>query len=169
MAVSILVGQRIGEKRPDLAEKSVYSGFHLTFLYMFTVCLAYVSVPKVIFWLFMVNADPINLVPIRDLAITLIKFVAIFSLFDTMYVIFSSAVRGAGDTKFTMYMVVIFSILALALPTYLALGPLNLGLFAAWTILTFYIGLLGFAFFIRFKGGKWKSMQVIEPKVLNHD
>jgi MATE family multidrug resistance protein len=166
MAVSILVGQRIGEKRPDLAEKSVYSGFHLTFAYMFSMALAYITIPKSLFWLFIINADQANLIPIRDLAVILLRFVAIFSLFDTMYVIFSSGVRGAGDTKFTMYMVAILSMLTLALPTYIALGILNLELFTAWTILTAYISLMGFAFLLRFRGGRWKSMQVIEPRVV---
>ena len=162
MAVSILVGQRLGEDRPDLAERSVYSGFHLTFVYMAGAALAYVLIPEVLFWPFVVNADPVSIAPIRELAIVLLKFVAVFCLFDTMAVIFSFGVRGAGDTKFAMFLVIISSILGLALPTYIALGLLGMGAYAAWTILTVYIGLLGFAFLTRFLGGKWKSMRVIE-------
>ncbi len=169
MAVSILVGQRLGEDRPDLAERSVYSGFHLTFVYMAGAALAYVLIPEVLFWPFVVNADPVSIAPIRELAIVLLKFVAVFCLFDTMAVIFSFGVRGAGDTKFAMFLVVISSILGLALPSYIALGLLGMGSYAAWTILTVYIGILGLAFLIRFSGGKWKSMRVIEtaePTVL---
>ena len=162
MAVSILVGQRLGEDRPDLAERSVYSGFHLTFMYMATVAVAYVSIPEALFWPFIVNADPVSLAPIQELSIVLLKFVAVFSLFDTMCVIFSSGIRGAGDTRFVMFLVVGFSVFGLALPIFITLGLFNLGVYAAWTILTLYIVILGFAFLSRFLGGKWKSMRVIE-------
>ena len=162
MAVSILVGQRLGEDRPDLAQHSVYSGFHLTFVYMAIVAVAYISIPKVLFWPFIVNADPVSLAPIQELSIVLLKFVAVFCLFDTMYVIFSSGVRGAGDTRFAMFLVVGSSLIGLALPTFITLGLLNMGLYTAWTILTLYIGFLGLAFLSRFLGGKWKSMRVIE-------
>jgi len=162
MAVSILVGQRLGEDRPELAERSVYSGFHITFMYMARVAVAYVAIPEILLWPFIVNADPVNLAPIKELAIVLLKFVAVFSLFDTMCIIFSFGIRGAGDTRYAMFMVVGFSFFGLALPTYIILGLLNMGIYAAWTILTVYIGVLGFAFLGRFLGGKWKSMRVIE-------
>jgi MATE family multidrug resistance protein len=34
----------------------------------------------------------------------------------------------------------------------------------AWTIMTMYVILLSFAFILRFLGGKWKTMLVIETK-----
>ncbi len=162
MTVSIIVGQKVGKNRPDLAEQSIYSGFHITFLYMICVAIAYILIPEILFWPFVINADPVRMEPILKLAITLLKFVAVFCLFDTIYIIFSSGVRGAGDTRFSMFLVIGFSTLGLALPTYIALVYLNLGLFSAWTIITVYIGLLGVAFWLRFLGGKWKTMRVIE-------
>jgi MATE family multidrug resistance protein len=45
IAVSVLVGQRLGENRPELAERSVWSAFHLTFAYMASVAALYVLVP----------------------------------------------------------------------------------------------------------------------------
>jgi len=162
MAVSIIVGQRVGEKRPDLAERGVYSGFRLTIIYMICVAALYVTIPEVLFWPFLVNADTARMAPILETAIRLLRFVAFFSLFDTMVVVFSSGVRGAGDTKFSMFLVVGFSLLGLAVPTYIALVTFNQGLYAAWMIITVYIAVLGVAFFFRFRGGKWKTMSVIE-------
>jgi MATE family multidrug resistance protein len=34
IAISTLVGQRLGENNPELAEKTSYSAFHLTFIYV---------------------------------------------------------------------------------------------------------------------------------------
>jgi hypothetical protein len=39
---------------------------------------------------------------------------------------------------------------------------MGLGIMTAWTIATAYVILLGFAFYLRFLRGKWKSMRVIE-------
>ena len=44
-AICILVGQRLGENRPDLAEKSAYTGLKWSFGYMCLVALAYVAHP----------------------------------------------------------------------------------------------------------------------------
>ena len=42
-AICIMVGQRLGENRPDLAEKSTYTGLKWSFGYMCLVALAYVA------------------------------------------------------------------------------------------------------------------------------
>ena len=47
-AVCILVGQRLGENRPDLAEKSTYTGLKWTFGYMCLVALVYVAIPALL-------------------------------------------------------------------------------------------------------------------------
>ena len=40
-----------------------------------------------------------------------------------------------------------------------------LGLMVAWIFATAYIISLGFIFYLRFLGGKWKAMRVIERRV----
>jgi MATE family multidrug resistance protein len=94
----------------------------------------------------------------------LLRFVAVYSVFDGMNIIFASGIKGAGDTRFVMVMIFIFSIFGLTMPTYIALIVLNLSLYVAWMIITIYIIILSFAFFFRFLGGKWKKMLVIEIK-----
>jgi hypothetical protein len=36
------------------------------------------------------------------------------------------------------------------------------GILAGWTIATVYVSVLGVAFYLRFRSGKWKTMRVIE-------
>jgi MATE family multidrug resistance protein len=162
IAVSVLVGQHLGQNRPDLAEKSTYSGFHLTFAYMSFIAVLYVLIPNVFLDPFAKNANTEEFARIRPLAITLLKFVAVYSIFDTMNIIFASAIKGAGDTKYVMYMIVIMSLGALVIPSYVAIVVYNGNIYVAWTIVSLYVILLGFAFLKRFLGGKWKSMRVIE-------
>jgi len=164
MAVMTMVGQYQGRKRTDLAEKSIYSCLHLTNIYMLTLALSYVLIPELFLWPFAVRADPAEFEAIEKLVIVLLRFVAVYSLFDGLNIVFSSGVKGAGDTRFVMFMIFGFSLLGLALPTYTAMVILDLGLMAAWTIITIYIIILSFAFFFRFLSGRWKTMLVIETK-----
>jgi multidrug resistance protein, MATE family len=47
-AVCILIGQRLGADRPDLAEKSAYTGLKWTFGYVCVVAAAYLTLPGMI-------------------------------------------------------------------------------------------------------------------------
>ena len=162
IAISVLVGQNLGKDRPDLAERAVYSGAHLTFVYMTSVSALYVFVPGIFLAPFAAQADPESFAPIRAIAVVVLRFVALFSLFDSLNIVFAGGIKGAGDTRYVMSMLVVVSSLVLVLPSYVALVLLHANVYVGWSILSAYIIVLGLAFLFRFLGGKWKSMRVIE-------
>jgi MATE family multidrug resistance protein len=162
IAISVLVGQYLGAQKPDLAQRAVYSGFHLTFVYMATIAAAYVLAPDIFVAPFAHQADPERFAEIYRYSVVLLRFVAVYCLFDTMNIIFCSAIKGAGDTRFVMFMTTILSLFVLILPVYLAVEVLDSGLMVAWVFATIYVISLGLAFFARFLGGRWKLMRVIE-------
>ncbi|HPC46994.1 MAG TPA: MATE family efflux transporter, partial [Deltaproteobacteria bacterium] len=162
IAVSVLVGRYIGMGRPDLATRSTYAGFFITTVYMGTVAALYVLVPWLFTAPFASQAQQGSFDEIRRLTEVLLRFVALYSLFDTMNVVFASALKGAGDTRFVMYGIVSVSALVLVLPTWIAVMVLGMGIMAAWAWATAYVILLGFVFFLRFLQGRWKTMRVIE-------
>lgn len=162
IAVSVLVGQHLGENNPELAERSVYSGFHITMMYMGSIAFCYFFLPEVFIWPYAAQTDPAAFAPIRELATVLLRFVAIYSLFDGLTIIFASAVKGAGDTRFAMYAMAAISGLVFIAPSYLALVVFKQSVYAGWIIASTYIITLGVAFFLRFLQGTWKSMRVIE-------
>ncbi len=161
-AVSVLVGQYLGKNKPGLAQYSTYSGFHLTFIYMLTIAVSYVIIPDIFIIPFISKTDPEGFNEIYRLIIVLLRFIAVYSLFDTMNIIFSSAIKGAGDTRFVMFMIMFLTPFVLVIPTYFAVIVFNRGLMFTWVIASSYVICLGLGFFIRFLGGKWKSMRVIE-------
>jgi MATE family multidrug resistance protein len=162
MAVSIMVGQFLGKDMPDLAQQSVFSGFHLTLVYMTSIALAYVIVPDVFIAPFAAQADKKSFQDIYPMAVYILRFVAVYSVFDTLNIIFSSAIKGAGDTRFVMIVIFILSVFLLVIPTYLSVVVMGWGITVPWILATLYLTLLGFAFLFRFLGGKWKDMRVIE-------
>jgi len=161
-AVSVLVGRYLGADNDRLAARSVWSAFQITLLYMCSVAFAYITIPQVFFIPHAMKADPATFPAVSALAILLLRFVAFFSIFDTLNIIFGSALRGAGDTRFVMMMLAVVSIFGLVLPTWFAVVVLQKGIFTAWFIISGYCVLLGFSFLVRFLTGKWRSMRVIE-------
>lgn len=162
IAISVLVGQYLGAENPGLAQKSTYSGFHLTFVYMTSIAVAYVLVPDIFVTPFALKANPQEFNEIYGFSVILLRFVAVYSVFDTLNIIFTSAIKGAGDTRFVMYISTGMSLFVLLIPTYLVVIVFDYGLMASWVIATVYIVLLGIIFYLRFLGGKWKCMRVIE-------
>lgn len=162
IAVSILVGQYLGMNKPEAAARSAYSGFHLTILYMFSIAFLYFFFPMIFIYPFARGSSRAEIETMIPIITHLLKFVAIYSIFDTMNMVFASAIKGAGDTKFVMYMLFFLSVFFLIIPSYLAVFVFDKGLYYAWAIASFYFSLLGFVFYFRFLQGKWKTMRVIE-------
>ena len=162
IGISVLVGNRLGENNPKLAERSAWSASHITFLYMTTISVFYLLTPNLFLKPFGLQAETESFQQIRDYGVILLRFIAFYSIFDAMNIVFSSAVKGAGDTKFVMRVSIIFSWIVMVVPTFLAVIVFNSGLFVVWTFATAYIILISFIFLFRFLGGKWKSMRVIE-------
>ena len=108
------------------------------------------------------QADPAIHGQIMDLGIILLRFVAVFILFDAMNLVFSGALKGAGDTQFILWTTAVLSCVVMIIPVYLAVEVFNAGIYTAWVIVTVYIAALGLSFYLRYRYGKWKQMSVIE-------
>lgn len=161
-AVEVLVGQRLGEDRPDLAERTTWHGLRLALAITLAGVLAFVALPETLAALFHGGEEEPLWEQIRTRVPILLRFVAVYSFFDTMNVVFSNALRGAGDTLFVTCAALGLSWPILVLPTWAALHY-GWGLYAAWTFASVYIMALATMFWFRFRQGKWRSMRVIEP------
>lgn len=162
IGITILTGQYLGKNLPDTAERSVYAGFRISFVYMFLTGLVYILMPWLPVEPFMRGADAQRLFEMRGMAELLLRFVALYSFFDAMSITFSSALKGAGDTSFVMKGILLVALFSLIIPTWTAVFYFNAGIYACWWILSLYALLLGIMFYLRFRSGKWKGMRVIE-------
>jgi MATE family, multidrug efflux pump len=161
-AVMTLVGKRIGEQRPELAVRTTWLAFGLCSVYMLVFCAIYVFLPDVILYPYAVKQTPEEFAPIRELVHVLLLFVALYSFFDGMAIIFGSAVRGAGDTRFSLVFTLIAGWSLMVAPTWIVWHVFEADLIAAWWSVSVYILVAGFGFLVRFQMGQWKSMRVIE-------
>ncbi|HLQ44870.1 MAG TPA: MATE family efflux transporter, partial [Planctomycetaceae bacterium] len=161
-AISTLVGQRIGEGRPELAVRSSWTAFKLSAAYMLIFAAIFVLLPDVILMPFAAFSDPQEFAALHDAVVKLLRFVAVYCFFDAMAIVFSFAIRGAGDTRFSLWFSCVAAWTLMVLPTWISLRWFGGGLHACWWFCTIYIIVLGLGFFARFLAGQCKSMRVIE-------
>lgn len=162
IAVSILVGQNLGRNDPETAGFTAWSGTHISFSYMFLISACYVLFPDIFLKPFGFQSDSATFSQIRDYGVVLLRFIALYSLFDSLNIIFSSALKGAGDTRFVMIVTVSMSWLIMVLPSFLAIVVFKAHLFTAWGFMILFVALLSCAFLRRFIQGKWQNMRVID-------
>jgi MATE family multidrug resistance protein len=162
-AVSVLVGQRLGGDRPELAERTTWTGFRFAWFYMAGVAALYVSAPGLFLYLFQSEAEPDKWEAAAERVPILLRFVAVYSLFDSINLVFAFALRGAGDTRFVTAVALVMAWPLMVLPTWVGLR-FGWGLYWSWSFASAYIIALAVIFWFRFRTGKWKTMRVIETK-----
>lgn len=160
-AVSILVGQRLGGDRPDLAERSAYTGLRWTFGYMCLVAAVYLLLPGALISVFEGGRDARTFSALAEIVPMLLACAAVYSLADAVNMTFSFALRGAGDTRYVSLLTFALAWPIMVVPTY-ALVRSGGSIQWAWVFATAYILAMAGCFSLRFRSGKWKGMRVIE-------
>ncbi|MBN1765169.1 MAG: MATE family efflux transporter [Sedimentisphaerales bacterium] len=166
--VIVMVGQALGKDNPDLAQRSIWSGFILCYFYKIVLAIGFVLIPDVFMYPFARAAqesNPAEFVEIAAMVRRFLIFVAIYSLFEPGNIVFAAGLKGAGDTRFVMIISMLLHWLVMTIPTYLAVrfgwGP-GEGLYLGWIFITAFVCMLAVSFLLRLLQGKWKSMRVIE-------
>ncbi len=159
-AAMVLVGQHLGEKKPEEAERSTWSALQVAAMYIFTVGMTFAIFPQ--FYLsWFHNADNAALWnQVSVMVPLLLLYVALFTSFDSMNLVLSFALKGAGDTRFVTMVALLMPWPIMVLPTYL-MKDWNGAVYWAWGAASLYIISQAMVFLTRFRGGKWKEMSVI--------
>jgi MATE family multidrug resistance protein len=161
-AVMTLVGRRVGEGQPELAVRTTWTAFGLASVYMLFCASMFLFAADLILMPYAAQADPVQFALVRKHVVMLLRFIAVYAFFDAMIIVFSSAVRGAGDTRFALVLTFVAAWVVMVLPTWIAIRSDRLTLYVGWTACTGFIVVMGLGFLWRFVGGQWKSMTVIE-------
>lgn len=160
-AICVLVGQRLGANRPDLAEKSTYVGLRWMLGYMLLVAVVYLGFPHALVSIFQSEVRAEDFAEVAAIVPSLMICVAIYSIADALNLTFAFALRGAGDTRFVSLLTFSLAWPIMVLPTLYVVHE-GMSLYWPWGFATAYIIAMAFCFFLRFRNGKWKSMRVIE-------
>ncbi|MCP5464242.1 MAG: MATE family efflux transporter [Deltaproteobacteria bacterium] len=159
-AVMVLVGQHLGEKKPELAEEASWSGVQVSSIYIACVALSFLLIPEFYLSWFQ-NSQNLELWnEVKTIVPYLLAYVAFFTSFDSLNLNLSFALRGAGDTRFVSLVALIVPWPLMIMPTYLT-SHFEKAVYWAWAFASLFIVSQAIIFWRRFVGGKWKSMSVI--------
>ncbi len=160
--ISVLVGQALSKKSPKLASSYVGSGIRLLLYYTLMVDLMFIFAPEFVLAPFFYETgngvDPTVLAHAKDI----LKIVAVYLFCDVLYMMYTGALRGAGDTRFMMIAATIAAPFCLVIPVYIGIEYFAISVTGAWLWVLFFIGSLNLVSWLRYKQGKWKKMLVIE-------
>ncbi len=162
MTASILVGQGVGARDIPLARRAVRSTLGVALAYSVAIGAVFIVSPDTILALFVRAGDAGQAETLRIAAVSL-RFITAYLLFDTLYVVYSHAIKGAGDTRFAMIAGVLLSWLTLVLPCFLIMRY-RPHVWAMWTTFVLHVVIAGLVFAGRYHTGKWQSMRVIEEE-----
>lgn len=161
--VSVLVGQALGRKQPQQARALVWSGIHLLLLYIAAVDLLFIFLPQTVLAPFIAGGlDPVTTGAVLDDAVDILRIVSAYLFFDALYMVFSGALKGAGDTRFLMLSVAIASLACLILPVSIGIIFFQMGVRAAWLCVLLFVFVLFLLSAGRYRQGSWQKMLVIE-------
>ena len=93
--------------------------------------------------------------------VILLRFVAVYTLVDGLAIVYSGAIKGAGDTRFVMWSMGACALMVMVLPVFIGIEYLGFGLYGAWACITVYIAIYALIMWLRFRQGKWKSIKLL--------
>jgi MATE family multidrug resistance protein len=154
-AAGILTGQARGAGR-DLDVPSI--GWQALLLgegWMLLFVILFLLIPQQLFGIFTGARSPEVLV----LGCGLLKYVAVYSLFDAANVILASILSAAGDTRWTLRLFLVASSAFLA--GMAATDRMQGELWIYWSMATGFVSFTAAAWMVRFRSGSWKSCRVL--------
>jgi MATE family multidrug resistance protein len=160
-ATCAIVGKYIGSGKVDIAEQRVWCAIGIALLYTGTMATFFWVAPEYLLKLFKPYQETqADFEPLMTRGVVLVRIIAVYTLFDTIFIIFNGALKGAGDTRFAMWAQVIVAWVFFVPPVYVIVTYFEFGVFAAWFCLLLYVIGIGTIFWLRFRSGYWKSIQV---------
>jgi multidrug resistance protein, MATE family len=162
IGVMSLVGRAMGARQPEVAERVVRSGLCLGWIYSGTVLLAFVGIPEVLVAVFRPEqADPV-FTQAEPLATAMIRLAAAYVLIETVVTVVGGALRGAGDTLFTMWLSVGMHWLLLPIAV-IGLHMLHWTPLLTWGTQVAVFMLFSGLFWWRWRSGRWRTIAVVQP------
>jgi MATE family multidrug resistance protein len=163
VGVSSLVGRYMGAGSPDTAHRATMSGLRLALCYSFGMLLIFGTFSKPLVAMFL-RADAPDTARTIALGVFMVRLMAFYVCADAILLVFSGALRGAGDTFWTM---------CLSVSTHWSMSIVTIWLIrhshvpprVAWCSLVGFVWLIAGIFYGRYRSGRWREMRVVDAPV----
>jgi MATE family multidrug resistance protein len=163
-AGAILVGQAIGAGRKDDVPGLVRLTFRVVAAWQALVGLAYLLAPGLILAAFAV--DPASGPALREAGQRMLLLSTAWQLFDAAAAVLAEALRAAGDTAFTLWARALVAWGLFVPGSWISVRVLGGGDLVAVGWILAYLGALALVLWLRFRGGAWRRLRLVEPAPL---
>ena len=157
-AEGTLVGQSHGAGDDREAMRYAGHGAVLCFVWMTSMALTYILFPEFYIRLF-VGEGTENGADLLAMGSVFIRFVALYCTMDSLNVSLCAALNSVGDTRFGC-MVVGGCSVVFCMAMLIGIGCFKADATAIWTMVTIYVMILPFFWFLRLRSGRWKGRVV---------
>lgn len=161
IGVTSLVGRYKGAGQLVIVKRAVRSGLQLGLIYSFLMLILFMVFPEHLVNFFRPDVGNEIFSAARPLAVSMVKLVAIYVIAEAFLIVFTGALRGAGDTFWAMVISVSIHWIILGV-LYCALNYFHVQAFVAWGILVGIFTLMSILPYWRYRHGAWQEIKVIE-------
>jgi MATE family multidrug resistance protein len=167
VAVNSIVGKYIGAKTPDIAASRARVGVGIALVYM-TLCAIVFVVFRTELMEWFVNGLSYTAKEQEEiirLGANMLILVAIFQTVDALGIVYTGALRGAGDTVWPGVITAIFSWVFIVGGGWVAVTYFpETGSIGPWIAAASYVIIIGITMTIRFERGGWRSIDLLGNK-----
>jgi len=158
-ATTALVGQYMGAGNVKGAQRITYLAIFLAFSYSGIMMLLFVIGARPLVMVFASGFSSVDgdIVP---LAVIMLRLASLYTMADATQIVFTGALRGAGDTKWVMIISVILHWI-MAAAAVVMIRVVHTSPIYVWIFFISFIMLLSISMFLRFKLGHWKKIKLI--------
>jgi MATE family multidrug resistance protein len=155
IAVTSLAGRFYGANNIRAVYRSAHSGLKIACCYCAILVLPFLFFTDFLVNMFLAETTG-NLLQIREMALFMVKLITVYLFCDAVLQVFGGALRGVGDTFWSMVVSVIIH-WSFALIVFAALKLLQLDAKTTWVIVIGVFMFFGPVYYLRFRSGKWKK------------
>ncbi len=164
IAVTSLVGRYMGAGDPETAHRAAMSGIKTGIYYSVVVLVLFVFIPGKLAMVFRPQTHSQVFEHALPIATSMIRIASLYVLAEAMMVALVGALRGAGDTHWTMIASVTFHWTFIPL-LWIMFNVFNASALMGWLALVILFLFFCFALYLRYRSGKWKKMRVIDVEL----
>ncbi|MCH2203415.1 MAG: MATE family efflux transporter [Fuerstiella sp.] len=165
-AVQTLVGHHIGAGLQWAASRTTWNAVILATVWTGAAAAMLVLFPRLCLLPFLAFAESGKGVEaiesILPVAAMLLQFVAVYSVFDALAIVFAASLRGAGDTIFPMLLTMLSSWFVMAVPAWLIVRQGDTEIHHVWWTPTVHVLVMGLLMMGRFLTGRWRLIQIVQ-------
>ncbi len=151
VAATTLVGQNLGADNPEKAERSTYESLKMACLLSAIMGLVFLVWPEALMKIYTSDVEVVKLGAIY------LRIMAFCQIHQAFGFVLTGGLRGAGDTKFPMWVTAAGNWLIRLSLTYYLINVVQTGVSGAWWAMAVDGLFKGIASFWWFRKGKWKE------------